>query len=212
MKHKSVQLNLEHCLVDRSFEPSSDFGWANRAVIHCADVLNCCFGELGVSIPHWTELNERSERWESLKPPSFIPIYYKKADREKGEAFPEIWYSHACHIIGIQHFMLAQILLAIFNPNIPRIGGSRNTALRSMEEEIKSRLRELCGIGMSNRWTPPGMFTASMGISLCGDRFTERIDQEALLDVLANTEKDHARPTAVLQQQMMKSWGWISDD
>ncbi|RDW73068.1 hypothetical protein BP6252_06975 [Coleophoma cylindrospora] len=208
IKHKSVQLNLEHCLVDRSIEPTSDFGWANRAVIHCADVLNCCFGDLGVSIPHWTDLKERCDSWKKLRPPSFTPIFYREADRGKREAFPEIWHSHACHIIGIQHHMLAQILLAIFNPKIPRLGGSRTTALRSMEDEIKDCLRDLCGIGLYNRWTPPGMFTASMGISLCGDRFTDRIDQEALLDILARTEKDHARPTAALQQQMMTSWGW----
>lgn len=41
---------------------------------------------------------------------------------------------------------------------------------------------------------------------------TDRIDQEALLDVLKRTEKDHARPTAAVQQQMKESWGWISDD
>ena len=32
---------------------------------------------------------------------------------------------------------------------------------------IKDNLRELCGIGMYNRSTPPGMFTACMGIALC---------------------------------------------
>jgi hypothetical protein len=45
-----------------------------------------------------------------------------------------------------------------------------------------------------------------------GDRFTDRIDQEALLDVLVKTEKDHARPTASIQLQMKESWGWTSDD
>lgn len=41
---------------------------------------------------------------------------------------------------------------------------------------------------------------------------TDRIDQEALLDVLERTEKDHARPTAAVQQQMKESWRWISED
>ena len=41
-----------------------------------------------------------------------------------------------------------------------------------------------------------------------GDRFTSRHDQKALLDVLVRTERDHARPTALVQEQMKRSWGW----
>lgn len=70
------------------------------------------------------------------------------------------------------------------------------------------------------------MFTASMGIAICkldsylssperctdtrsgGDRFTSRTDQEALLKVLMKTEREHARPTALVQEQMKRSWGW----
>ena len=97
MKHKSTQLNLENCLVDRSVEPSTDFGWANRAVVHCADVLNCCFGDLGVSIGTWTDLKKSSERWDRLKPSTFTPIYQRAPDPEKREVFPETWFCHACH-------------------------------------------------------------------------------------------------------------------
>jgi len=88
-------------------------------------------------------------------------------------------------VIGVQHHKLGHILLAIFDPKIPRVGGSRSTVIKAMEvstlhsalpwscfssllkEQIKSDLRELCGIGLYNRWTPPGIFTASMGIAIC---------------------------------------------
>jgi hypothetical protein len=149
MKHKSIQLNLEHCIVDRSVEPASDYAWANRAVVHCADVLNCCFGELGVSNVNWRDLMEYNTQWEKAKPSSLTPIYYRDPDRGKREAFPEIWYSQACHskflascqailltvslVIGVQHHLLARIILAIFDPKLPRIGGSRSTAVRAME-------------------------------------------------------------------------------
>jgi hypothetical protein len=158
------------------------------------------------------ELKEASERWSAEKPSSFRPIYWREAEMGRGDAFPEIWHSHACHIIGVQHHKLGQILLSIFDPRIPRVGGARSVAVRSMEEQIKSNLRELCGIGLYNRWTPPGMFTASMGIAICGDRFEGKVDQDALLDILVRTERDHARPTAAVQKQMKESWGWMTDD
>lgn len=212
MKHQSTQLDLEHCSIDRSFDPTSDYGWANRAIVHCADVLNCCFGETGVSTRHWEELKRYGEQWHKKKPPSFIPYYRRDPDRGKKEAFPEIRYLNPCHIISVQHWLLAKILLAIFDPKLPRIGGNRTAAVRSMESEVERCLRQLCGIGLSNLETAPAIFTASMGIAICGDRMTDRIDQEALLDLLRKTENDHARPTKAVQQQMKESWGWMSDD
>jgi hypothetical protein len=97
VKQKSVKINLDQCLVDRSVEPASDFEWANRAVVHYADVLNCCFGPEGVAFSKWVELKDYSEKWQEMKPSSFTPIFYREANAEKREAFPEVWYSHACH-------------------------------------------------------------------------------------------------------------------
>ena len=45
-----------------------------------------------------------------------------------------------------------------------------------------------------------------------GDRFEDRADQEALLDVLVRTENDHARRTTAVQNQLKEAWGWISED
>jgi hypothetical protein len=101
--HRSVQINLEHYVVDRSASPTTDFGWANRAVVLCADVLNCCFGAEGVGLGRWEELKRGCARWSKETPSSFTPIFRREGGNEKDkggeerEAFPEIWHSHACH-------------------------------------------------------------------------------------------------------------------
>ncbi len=46
---------------------------------------------------------------------------------------------------------------------------------------------------------------------LGGDRFKERLEQEALLQLLIETQRDHARPTAAIQSQMKANWGWSMD-
>lgn len=159
-KHKAIQLNLEHCIVDRSIDPATDYAWANRAVVHCADVLNCCFGELGVSNIDWRDLKEYNRQWDVAKPAPFTPVYYRSPDRVKREAFPEIWYFQACHstyfmgfrnrlthrwlVIGIQHHLLAQIILAIFDPKLPRIGGSRSIAVKAMEVHFPTPFSRTC--------------------------------------------------------------------
>jgi len=35
------------------------------------------------------------------------------------------------------------------------------------QESVRKTVREICGIGSGNQWTPPGMFTACMAISAC---------------------------------------------
>jgi len=39
-------------------------------------------------------------------------------------------------VIGVQHHKLAQILLSIFDPRIPKVGGTRSVAIRAMEVRL----------------------------------------------------------------------------
>ncbi|KAI1761942.1 hypothetical protein GGR53DRAFT_533083 [Hypoxylon sp. FL1150] len=200
-----VKLSLDHYVVDRSFSPTDDYTWSNRAIVLLADVLNFCFGGNPSTPSHWTALDEATIRWSTSRPPSFNPFFYR--ERTNSLAFPEVWHGSSCHVIGIQHHILAQLFLIQFDPSIPKVGTNRRAAHR-----IENLVRELCGIGVCNQWTPPAMFTACMGIAMFGDQFGERSDQEALLDILRRTEADHARPTAAIQHQLLKAWGWVPED
>ncbi|KAI0120935.1 hypothetical protein BJ170DRAFT_688356 [Xylariales sp. AK1849] len=202
-----VKINLDHFIVDRSFEPADDYTWSNRAVVNLADVLNFCFSDVSPSNARWGYLNEQCETWDDLRPPSFEPFFFKR--RVAPDAFPQIWHHSSCHIIGIQHHILAQLFLAQFDPTIPRVGTKRGAAVKRVTQRIEYLIRQLCGIGACNQWTPPALFTASMGIAMFGDRFEEKVDQEAMLDVLKKTEMNHARPTKRIQQSLMRVWGWL---
>ena len=96
MNHLPVRINLARSLVDRSFEPADDYTWANRAVTHCADVLNFCFGPSGAGslAERWSELHRWNKRWNDATPDSFSPLYEKEGTED---AFPEYWYHNSCH-------------------------------------------------------------------------------------------------------------------
>lgn len=69
-------------------------------------------------------------------------------------------------VIAVQHHILAEMYLVLFNPSIPRVGGGRKAAEKRLTQQIQDLLRSLCGIGMCNQWSPPAMFTACMGIAI----------------------------------------------
>lgn len=205
-----VKVSLDHFVVDRSFELADDYTWSNRAIVLLADVLNYCFGENSFTTGRWVALDEACRKWSATRPMSFNPFFYRA--RSSPQAFPEIWHGSSCHVIGIQHHILAQLFLTQFDPSIPKVGTNRRAAVKQMTHRIEDLVRELCGIGACNQWTPPSMFTACMGIAMFGDQFGERTDQEALVDILKRTEAEHARPTAAIQQQLMKAWGWVPEN
>ncbi|KAI6543388.1 hypothetical protein MCOR05_003223, partial [Pyricularia oryzae] len=131
--NQPVRVNIETPIVDRSLEPiDDDAAWANRAVAHCADVLNFCFSQNHDVFPNlgstsgtfstterWHRLREWGRAWQIFLPKSFVPILDRKRSEKK--AFPE---HHIQHLV-----------------------------------------RCLCGIGVHNKWSPPALFTACIGVA-----------------------------------------------
>lgn len=101
-KRQPVCLNLAHpSLVDRSFHEADDYNWANMAVVHCADVVNFCFGSEEQEQKTWEELDEWNRLWLEKQPPSYDPIF---KEPQGSVVFPEIWYHRSCHGEGAQPY------------------------------------------------------------------------------------------------------------
>ncbi|KAJ5533327.1 hypothetical protein N7494_009879 [Penicillium frequentans] len=221
-KQRTFRLPLGPCEPYRSFSLLM-----TTLVIHCADVLQYCYGSeedsprdrqqssMGIlqtgtdmRLARYEELVAFETLWAELGPPSFKPIYSREPDRSCGEVFPELWYLNNCHVAGLQFLELARILLTVYNPKLPRLGPGQRTAMRSVDQELRSIVVRLCGIALSNEHSPPGLVTASAAIGMCGDRFTEKLEQEALLGVLVQLEDKHAYPTSSVQASLKVAWGW----
>lgn len=108
--------------------------------------------------------------------------------------------------MAAQYYTISLLLLASFNPEVPRIGPERLVALRDSEREIKEGVKSLCGIAMSNPGTVPALLTACQGISLCGDHFSDPEEQQALLDVLAKANEETAWPTYSMRERLEACW------
>ena len=233
-KQKPFAYSLERCEAFRSFEPAEDAVWADRMVVFCADVIAFCHNDTsgsGNARDRWNELKALEKRWTESLPLTFQPIYQKPAgatrhnDNGDGDAtsksnpFPELWYLADCHVAGVQHIELARIMLAVYNPHIPRMGPGHLLALKALSTDLRAIVRRLCGIALSNRISPPGLVTACMGIAQCGEHFVGdpgddevRREQESLLKVLDEMEREHAWPSRRTREGLKRAWGWEGSD
>jgi hypothetical protein len=91
--HRAMTISLDHDHIDQSFNPADDHTWANRAVVHCAEVLNFCFGDDN-RWGRWEQLYRWNQQWEKSLPLTCRPIFYQG---DTGAPFPEIWYHSGCH-------------------------------------------------------------------------------------------------------------------
>ena len=77
-----------------------------------------------------------------------------------------------------------------------------------IQEEIRGHLINMCGLALSNRQAVTAPISASVGVALFGDRFSDRNTQKALLSVLELTEKETGWPTSGGQAALKEAWEW----
>ncbi|WYZ42395.1 hypothetical protein EsH8_VI_000094 [Colletotrichum jinshuiense] len=208
---RPIKVKLDHLFIDRSFSPADDDCWANRIVVHCAEVVQFCFGEVENRKSEYQRLLEYDHNWLRARPLSWLPIAYSDSDPAGGQVFPRVFYINHAVVIGNVHGALARALLMCHDESIPKIGPSRISARYKLDHDIRTQIRELCGTALSNKSTIPAMFTACMGVTACGDRFIDHAEQKALLDILVKTDIEHMWPTQSAQSHLKRAWGWEDD-
>ncbi|CAD0115544.1 unnamed protein product, partial [Aureobasidium uvarum] len=202
---------LEHCNLDRSFSTADDCTWTNRIIVHCADVINHCFQNGSLDQTTYQALRDYGEAWMAHKPRTFSPIFQCQPSGLRGNLFTKTWYTSDTIAKGIQHYHLSKILLIAHDPNIPRLGLQRKAFEQTVDDQLRSHARILCGIAQGGSKTAAIWVTTCMGISWCGDRFTDRVEQEELLEILRYTDKKHARHTLSTQKHLIQAWNWPTD-
>ncbi len=106
---RPIKISLRHSFIDQSLTDASDDMWANRIIVHCADVVQFCFGDDNQKTDDYRRLLKYDDDWLHSRPPSFLPVAFSAADSGIGEAFPRIMY--LSHSVGGFNLIMRSLLL-----------------------------------------------------------------------------------------------------
>ncbi|EXJ72394.1 uncharacterized protein A1O5_04898 [Cladophialophora psammophila CBS 110553] len=191
---------------------ADDYTWTNRILIWCADVCKFAFGgeagiiETGSRVERWKRLKVVQDKWDSVQPACFKPLYYREAEPARGKYFPEEWHMNDCQVLALQHFELARMVLAAYDPDLQRIGLGASSSILTLEAQLRRSTMRLCGLALANLNDQPGMVTAAVGISMCGEYIRDPGEQGAIKGFLNTLEREHAWPTQSVRHALRDAW------
>ena len=203
---RSVVTDISNCNLQCEDESETDDTWFHQTLYIAALVSKWVFGE-NASHARWYELCKMLDEWESRRPASFDPIYFRTQDPPNGRYFPEVCYVTDEHVAAAHFVHMAKLLLITHDPSLPRIGPRMKSATLAMQETALSHVRSLVGIAVCNNFIP-ARFTANLAIIICDTWFTDRREQEALLDFMRETSQCSGWTRQKALQDLAKGWGW----
>ncbi|KAJ5749739.1 hypothetical protein N7533_006767 [Penicillium manginii] len=209
-QQRPFRLSLDICESYLSWDTAPDHISVNRLLIIAAHFLQYCYGDQDhTTHSRYEELVSLHHRWLEERPLSFFPVYSDAPNKDKGEIFPRKWYLDNCHILAEQTAGLITILLTAYDPTIARVGPGQRRAMESIDAKLRLTVLDICGIAISNRQEPTALLTASIAIAICGDRFSDLTEQQALMDVVMNTVRyNNYWPSTALGAKLRKAWDW----
>ncbi|KAJ5280784.1 hypothetical protein N7478_006156 [Penicillium angulare] len=197
----------EHCNIDTSLSPTSDPMWAYRAIALSAKVTDFAYGDNESRTQHkWQALMQYLNEWESLRPPSFEPIF-REYERSSSKPFPRLQFCNDYHVAASQYSELSRILLLASDPSICKIRIRILGQGRNHDDAIRESVRLICGVALANRQYMPARSTAGLAISMCGELFHDPIETGVLLELLTDAESHLGWPSLKVKDDLKQLWG-----
>ncbi|KAE8145939.1 hypothetical protein BDV25DRAFT_144193 [Aspergillus avenaceus] len=188
------------------FRRNDDFAWASRMVFLLAKVLKHAFGYDLIADPLYLQrIGEEVENWNIQKPRTFEPIQFVPRNSERHKRFPGVWMLLPVHVVGVQYYHIAKIILALTcRSSVPR-GYETFRNSRNIEKLVRSHLLTILGLAQSNAKAENTLFTARHSLVAWGWVLRHELDQEGaeslLRDVETRTGWDVSQSIQLLREQ-----------
>ncbi|KAI1069402.1 hypothetical protein LB507_008630 [Fusarium sp. FIESC RH6] len=140
-----------------------DISPANKLVSHTNQVAKWLFSDKSGS--GWQKLKEQEEYLDEYVTGRFAPILYRPPDKVSGEVFPTMWFASPIALTGMQHMMIAKMILLAESPLLSRAEDVR-AAYRNAEGDVRNLVLEVCGTAVQHPDTQPGLVNATLAIQI----------------------------------------------
>ncbi|KAJ4317233.1 hypothetical protein N0V84_007452 [Fusarium piperis] len=160
----------------------ADISPANKLIFHTSQATKWLFEDR--SETGWQRLKEQERYLEQYVVGRFAPILSRPPDRTKGEVFPTIWYASNIALTGMQHMMIAKMILVAESPSLGRGDVDARAAYRKAEGDVRSLVLDVCSTAVQHPETPPALVNATLAIQLYGNYFTDPWERDALKGIV----------------------------
>ncbi|KAJ5569465.1 uncharacterized protein N7459_008895, partial [Penicillium hispanicum] len=183
---RSLRTNLENFHGSDVFHRDNDFAWSSRMVFLLAKALQSTFSGSAVE----GAVVEEVEAWYTSKPYTFEPVRVIPRGSALDRRFPAIWMLLPVHVIGLQYYHLAKIVLSLSECSTSSTAYDSLQHSRKVEKNVRHHLLTVLGLAQSNVRAENALFTARHSLVAWGWVLRHRSDQQAAESLLHDM---HAR-------------------
>ncbi|RBQ79567.1 hypothetical protein FVER14953_11968 [Fusarium verticillioides] len=162
-------------------------------------------------LERWKMLLKEFKKWHDSLPPTFKPYArtpYPSSD-SCFSSFTQIWYELPICAATMQNYHMAMILLLVNQPQestfIRSTVSARLKSYRQIQQEVHHYAREICGVSLAEP-SDPVRANSVQALFVAGQVFYEKGEQEAVLKLLDDIERDLGWTTRFHRAKLVDEW------
>ncbi|KAF5621342.1 uncharacterized protein FTJAE_11371 [Fusarium tjaetaba] len=210
---RPLRSNLENYLQSDIFRRTDDAAYANKMVFLLARSLSSIYpSDPSISNENLESIRLEVDGWFDSKPAAFNPILESARNKDEGKLLPIIWVLSPFHSVGLQYYHIAKIVLAMSLPIATDSVFEQIRESKKVERTIRNHLLQIIALASSHAKAENALFTARHSLSVWGSVFTERLDQNMVLDFLRHIQEKTGWQTDSLSLSLQQQWTQDSNE
>ncbi|KAF5689916.1 hypothetical protein FCIRC_1150 [Fusarium circinatum] len=210
---RPLRSNLENYLQSDIFRRTDDAAYANKMVFLLARSLSSIYpSDSSISNESLESIRLQVDDWFDSKPAAFNPILESTRNKDEGKLLPTIWVLSPFHSVGLQYYHIAKIVLAMSLPIAIDSVFEQIRESKKVERTIRNHLLQIIALASSHAKAENALFTARHSLSVWGSVFTEKLDQNMVLDFLRHIQQKTGWQTDSLSMSLQQQWTQDSNE
>lgn len=229
-QQQPLDINLENFLHSAVFNDanSTNEAWANRIIFIFATIIDFAFTSHATAptVEMWQTFEAEVDNWYESRPWDFTPLW-QDMNPEFGSSptsvptttsnddsattypfkpWPELLMCHRSQVTGMQYYHLSRVVLAIYDPELARLGFANRRARKTSERVVVDAIRNIVGLANSNRDYLNSMFEASHVLATCGSYLHDEGEQNAAIAFLKLVQRKAGWTTTKTIAELRNQW------